>query len=116
TYPVTSIEDGVELSTGQKYPPLRLKMYGPRATFALDGGRIQNVHYRTEERRGYEHTGELWSPGYFSVDVTKEVTATLVGSTESWELIRAVSLLDGIGRGHVRFRRCSAWSVYEQPH
>ncbi|MBV9926285.1 MAG: glycogen debranching enzyme family protein [Acidobacteria bacterium] len=90
-FTVTSIEDRLELSTGQKYPPLRLKIYGLSATFALDGGKIQDVHYRTEARRGYEHTGALWSPGYFSVDVTKDVTATLVGSTESWELIRALS-------------------------
>jgi predicted glycogen debranching enzyme len=61
TYTVTSTEDRLELSTGHKYPPLRLKIYGLRATFALDGGRLQNVHYRTEERRGYDHTGELWS-------------------------------------------------------
>jgi predicted glycogen debranching enzyme len=90
-YTVTSTEDRLEVSTGHKYPPLRLKIYGLRATFALDGGKLQDVHYRTEERRGYDHTGELWSPGYFSVDVTRDVSATLVGSTESWELIRALS-------------------------
>src|SRR5205085_6228763 len=53
--------------------------------------RLQNVYYRSEDRRGYAHVGEKWSRGYFSVDVTKETSATLVGSTESWELIRALS-------------------------
>ena len=90
-YTVTSIEDRLEVSTGHTYPPLRLKIHGERATFALDGGRLQNVYYRTEERRGYAHVGEMWSPGYFSVDVTNDTTATLVGSTESWELIRALT-------------------------
>jgi len=71
-YAVTSIEDRLEVSTGHRYPPLRLKIYGLRATFALDGGKLQDVHYRTEERRGYDHTGELWSPGYFSVDRSEE--------------------------------------------
>jgi predicted glycogen debranching enzyme len=107
-YTVTSIEDRLEVCTGQKYPALRLKIYGLRATFALDGGRLQNVHYRTEERRGYEHTGELWSPGYFSVDVTKDVTATLVGSTESWELIRALSPEDAQGAENERRERLLA--------
>ena len=102
-YTVTSTEDRLEVSTGHRYPPLRLKIHGLRATFALDGGKIQDVHYRTEERRGYDHTGELWSPGYFSVDVTKDATATLVGSTESWELIRALSPEDA--RGAERGRR-----------
>ncbi|HEX8150619.1 MAG TPA: amylo-alpha-1,6-glucosidase [Pyrinomonadaceae bacterium] len=107
-YAVTCIEDRLEVSTGHKYPPLRLKMYGLRATFALDGGELQNVHYRTEERRGYDHTGELWSPGYFSVDVTKDVAATLVGSTESWELIRALSPEDAQGAEHERRERLLA--------
>jgi predicted glycogen debranching enzyme len=107
-YAVTSIEDRLEVSTGHKYPPLRLKIYGLRATFALDGGKIQGVHYRTEERRGYDHTGELWSPGYFSVDVTKEVTATLVGSTESWELIRALAPEEAQAAEHERRERLLA--------
>jgi predicted glycogen debranching enzyme len=90
-YAITSIEDRIEVSTGHTYPPLRLSMHGGRAAFTLDGGRVENVFYRTEERRGYDHIGEMWSPGYFSVDVAKGAPATLVGSTESWELIRALS-------------------------
>ncbi|MET0624460.1 MAG: amylo-alpha-1,6-glucosidase [Pyrinomonadaceae bacterium] len=107
-YTVTSTEDRLEVSTGHKYPPLRLKIYGLRATFALDGGKLQNVHYRTEERRGYDHTGELWSPGYFSVDVTSDVSATLVGSTESWELIRALSPEEAQTAEHERRERLLA--------
>jgi predicted glycogen debranching enzyme len=107
-YTVTSTEDRLEVSTGSKYPPLRLKIFGPRATFALDGGELQNVFYRTEERRGYDHTGELWSPGYFSVDVSRDVSATLVGSTESWELIRALSPEDAQGAEHERRERLLA--------
>ncbi|HEX8722064.1 MAG TPA: amylo-alpha-1,6-glucosidase [Pyrinomonadaceae bacterium] len=107
-YAVTSVEDRLEVSTGQKYPPLRLKIYGQRATFALDGGRLQNVFYRAEERRGYDHLGELWSPGYFSVDVSREAGATLVGSTESWELIRALSPEEARGAEHERRERLLA--------
>jgi predicted glycogen debranching enzyme len=91
SYTVTSTEDRLEVSTGHRYPPLRLKIYGAGATFALDGGKFQDVHYRTEKQRGYDHAGELWSPGYFSVDVTRDAAATLVGSTESWESIRALT-------------------------
>src|SRR3569832_913372 len=83
-------------------------MYCLRATFALDGGKMQNVHYRTEERRGYDFTGELWSPGYFSVDVTKDVTATLIGSTESWELLRALSPVEALGAENDRRERLLA--------
>lgn len=89
-YSVTSIEDRLEVSSGRTYPPLRLKIYGPRATFTLDGGKLTDVYYRVEAERGYDNTGELWSPGYFSVDVTMRTSATLVASTESWEVMTAL--------------------------
>ena len=107
-YTVTSTEERLEVSTGSRYPPLRLKIFGERATFALDGGRIRNVFYRTEERRGYDHTGELWSPGYFSVDVSRDASATLVGSTEGWEQIRALSPESARGAEHERRERLLA--------
>lgn len=90
TYTITSNEDRLEVSTGREIPPLNLKIYGLRATFTLDGGKFRNIYYRLEDRRGYPHTSELWSPGYFSVDLSKDVSATLVGSTESWETLRAL--------------------------
>ena len=89
-YTITAQEDRLEVGAAHTYPPLRLKIYGLRATFTLDGGELQNVLYRVEARRGYEHTGELWSPGYFSVDLTPDAEATLVGSTEDWETLRAL--------------------------
>jgi predicted glycogen debranching enzyme len=110
-YTVTSTEDRLEVSTGHRYPPLRLKIFGLRATFSLDGGKLQDVHYRTEERRGYDHTGELWSPGYFSVDVSRDVSATLIGSTESWELFRALSPEAAEGAEHERRARLLAAAV-----
>jgi predicted glycogen debranching enzyme len=109
-YTITAVEDRLELSTEHKFPPLRLKIFGLRATFALDGGNLSNIYYRTEARRGYEHVGELWSPGYFSVDVTTETSATLVGSTESWNTIRALSPEDARAAEHERRERllCAA--------
>jgi predicted glycogen debranching enzyme len=88
---ITSVEDRLELSAGHTYPPLRLKIYGLRATFALDGKKLERLLYRVEQRRGYDHVGALWSPGYFSVDLTNDVSATLVASTENWETVRALS-------------------------
>jgi predicted glycogen debranching enzyme len=107
-YTITAIEDRLELCTGHAYPPLRLKLYGQRATFALDGGNMQNVYYRSEERRGYAHVGELWSPGYFSVDVSKETSATLVGSTETWETLRALLPEEAQAAEHERRERLLA--------
>jgi predicted glycogen debranching enzyme len=89
-YTITAIEDRLELSTTRGYPPLRLKIYGRRATFALDSGKLDNVHYRAEAQRGYADVGELWSPGYWSVDLTADTSTTLVASTEGWDTIGAL--------------------------
>jgi len=102
---VTAVADRLELSAGHTYPPLRFKIYGPRATFALDGRKLERLLYRIEERRGYDHTGELWSPGYFSVDLSKDVSATLVASTENWETVRALSPEDAREAERERRRR-----------
>ena len=45
------------------YPPLRLKVYGRRATFALDSGKLDNVHYRVEAQRGYDRRRRAVEPG-----------------------------------------------------
>ena len=103
-YTVTATGDRLELSAAHTYPPLRLRAYGARSSFTLDGGELQNIFYRVEARRGYEHTGELWSPGYFSVDLTSEEDATLVGSTEAWETVRALAPEDAFAAEHRRRR------------
>jgi predicted glycogen debranching enzyme len=89
-YTITAVEDRLELSTTRGYPPLRLKIYGRRATFALDSGKLDDVHYRAEAQRGYADVGELWSPGYWSVDLTADTSTTLVASTEGWDTIGAL--------------------------
>ena len=101
-YTTTAVEDRLAFSTPNGYPPLRMKMYGVRATFALDGT-MTDVHYRAEAERGYADIGELWSPGYFSVDVSREMPATLVASTENWDVIGA--LLPGAAQAAEHARR-----------
>jgi predicted glycogen debranching enzyme len=90
-YIITAIDDRLEISTARPHPPLRLKLYGLHATFALDGHEIRGVHYLAEAERGYADVGELWTPGYFSVNVTAETSATLVASTESWDVLGALA-------------------------
>lgn len=89
SYTTTAVADRLTFSTSEGYPPLRMKMYGARVTFALNGTTI-DIHYRAEAERGYVDIGELWSPGYFSVDLNREMGATLVASTEDWDVIGAL--------------------------
>lgn len=90
-YVLTAVEDRYQLSCGTKLPPLRLVMRGRRATFTLEGKEIPSVYYRDEAHRGYESTGDLWSPGYFAVDLQRGEDATLIASTEKWEALGALT-------------------------
>ncbi len=87
---LTAVDGRYEISDGSALPPLRLMLHGPRAALTLEAKRSPLILYRVEASRGYESTGELWSPGYFRIDLAKGQTATLVASTESWETIQAL--------------------------
>ena len=102
SYTTTAVADRLTFSTSEGYPPLRMKMHGARASFALDGT-TTDVHYRAEAERGYADIGVLWSPGYFSVDLNREMRATLVASTEDWDVIGA--LLPELAEAAERERR-----------
>jgi len=90
-YAITAVANRLEIHPARDHPPLRLAVHGGRASFALDGGSVLAVRYRDEAERGYAETGELWSPGYVSVDLTRDAGACLVASTEAWDTIGALS-------------------------
>ena len=89
-YTLTAVNDLCELSAGQDLPHLRLLLFGENRAFTIEGKRLREVLYRIEESRGYDSSGELWTPGYFRVDLSRSSSATLVASTESWETIQAL--------------------------
>jgi predicted glycogen debranching enzyme len=90
TYRVTAFGCRYELAVNPPLPPLRFYLHGRNAAFTLDGKELDNVLYRIEASRGYESHGTLWSPGYFRVDLDQDQDATLVASTESWEMVMAL--------------------------
>jgi predicted glycogen debranching enzyme len=94
-YRLAAAEDQYEIST-EGYPPLRLTLRGPDAAFTLDRASSAKLNYEVEESRGYEHTGDLWSPGYFRLRLETGDEASLVASTETWETLRALEPPDAI--------------------
>jgi predicted glycogen debranching enzyme len=80
-----------ELLPPSPLPPLRLFLHGERPAFTIDGDELRDVLYRVEESRGYDARGDLWSPGYFRVDLAEGQDAALVASTEAWETILSLS-------------------------
>jgi predicted glycogen debranching enzyme len=90
-YTLTAVNDLCELSAGPELPQLRMVLHGQNCAFTIEGKKMREVLYRIEEARGYDAAGEMWTPGYFRVDVSRDSSATLVASTESWDLIQALS-------------------------
>jgi predicted glycogen debranching enzyme len=90
-YALTILDNRYELSHRPDRPKLRLFLYGQDANFTVDGKKIEEILYRIEESRGYEARGNLWSPGYFHIPLYQGGSTTLVASTESWDVIFALT-------------------------
>jgi predicted glycogen debranching enzyme len=91
SYTLTVGQDRYEVSAGTDLPPLRLILDGQNAALTVDRIRIEQVTYRIEGLRGYPAQGDLWSPGFFHVDLRKDSDATLIVSSEPWENMRALT-------------------------
>jgi predicted glycogen debranching enzyme len=71
----------------------------------VEGKNLPDILYRVEESRGYDSRGDLWSPGYFRADLSRGHEVTLLASTESWELIRALTPDQALAAEHERRQR-----------
>jgi predicted glycogen debranching enzyme len=91
SFPFTASENRYELSAGPDLPTMRMTLHGQRAAFTYEPQKLTQLLYRLEESRGYDSKGDLWSPGYFRVDLAQGQDASLVASTETWETIEAIS-------------------------
>ena len=108
---VTATEGRYEIAAGSSLPPLRFALYADSAAFTMDERTVPQVMYRVEAGRGYESVGELWSPGYFRLDLTADHAATLVASVESWQTLRALEPAAAWEAEHERRRRLIAAAV-----
>jgi predicted glycogen debranching enzyme len=76
--------------TGSPLPPLRIKLSAKDTAFVLKSTRIDNVLYPVEESRGYQAHGDLWSPGYYRLNLRTGDRASLIASTETFETMRVL--------------------------
>jgi predicted glycogen debranching enzyme len=91
-YKLAAVEGRYEITSVRgRLPPLRMKLCDCESAFTIAAANIHQVIYRIEQSRGYAHEGNLWSPGYFHVDLREHNRATLVGSTEKWEIIEVLA-------------------------
>jgi predicted glycogen debranching enzyme len=90
-YPLTRLGDHYEVRAPEPYPPLRLRLLGQDSAFMSEPRILENLYFRVEDRRGYDSGGRLWSPGTFRVELSSDRPATLVASTEPWEVVDALT-------------------------
>lgn len=90
-YPLTRMGDRYELRAPDPYPPLRIRFIGQDSIFVSAPQALENMYYRLEDRRGYDSGGHLWSPGGFQVNLSFDRPATLIASTEPWEIMDALT-------------------------
>ncbi len=55
--------------------------------FVADEVTSEGVSYRVDRDRGSEHIQDLFSPGYFTVDLSDGQRVALVASVEPWDLL-----------------------------
>ena len=104
-YGVQALGDRFEIHPGGDLPPLRLFLYGREKAFTVIPEMLTDVTYALEQHRGYECCGDLWTPGYFRMELAPDAAGTLVASTESWETIGALNPDDLLHAEHRRRRR-----------
>jgi predicted glycogen debranching enzyme len=94
------IPDGYQLTTEEGHyvvwapgpqPPLRMQVLGRDPSLRLHEERLSEMLYRLEESRGYEFTGALWSPGCITVSLAPSETVAFIASTESLEVMSALT-------------------------
>ncbi len=104
-YTFTVQDHHYELQPSNNLPALRLTLLGKEGAVAIDPQRIRHVIYRLEQSRGYIWCGDLWSPGYFTIEVSASHDATLVASTETWDIMSALDPRQAWDAEHDRKRR-----------
>jgi predicted glycogen debranching enzyme len=102
-YRFTSVEHGFELYVDE-VPPLKFLWQGNDNSFRMEDTQITNLRYWIEQSRGYDWQGNLWSPGFFSADLTS-APASLILSTEEWDQALALTPAEAFAAEIERRRR-----------
>jgi predicted glycogen debranching enzyme len=89
-------------------PSLRFFIYGQGTEFTIDRKKIEKISYAAEAVRGYEAAGDLWTPGYFVVNLAMGGAVTLVASTEPWDIVQALRPADALNSERERRTRLLA--------
>jgi predicted glycogen debranching enzyme len=103
-YPLTCYGNRIEIVAPSPLPSLRLHFTGRQTSFVLQPLQVPDLVYSTEESRGYESRGNLFSPGRFRAELEQGESVTMFASTEQWDTLLTMST-DETGATEVERRR-----------
>jgi len=101
-YIMTVADEGYEVSAADTNCPTLRMTCSPAVPFTADRKIIRDILFRTEQTRGYESQGAMWSPGYFRFDIEPGEQLTFVASTETWDVQQSLAPRDAEGAEHGR--------------
>jgi predicted glycogen debranching enzyme len=91
-YKLSAVNSRYEIAPARPgFPTLRMTLSGGKTEFTIAPANLNQIVYRIEQSRGYEFQGDLWSPGFFRMDLDANQTATLIASTEKWEIVEVLT-------------------------
>jgi len=90
-YVLTITDDLYEICAQETNCPALRMFCVPAKAFTADRKIINDILFRTEETRGYESQGSMWSPGYFRLDLKPGEKITFIATTEKWEIENALT-------------------------
>jgi predicted glycogen debranching enzyme len=92
----------IEVDESPEYPTLRIAMIGGAAEFAEQPMMVDQVLYRIERSRGYEHEGPLWTPGVMHIGLRPGEDAGIIASVEPWDVVHAMTFAEVLEADHSR--------------
>jgi predicted glycogen debranching enzyme len=87
SFSMTILGGRYEILLPEGAPTLKLCMRPRTGVFVADEAISEGVSYRVDRDRGSEHIQDLFSPGYFTVDLSNGQRVAFVASVEPWELL-----------------------------
>jgi predicted glycogen debranching enzyme len=76
-----------ELRSTDSELALRFGLRPANGVFVCDEAESRGVLYRVERARGYDHSENVFSPGYFAVDLARDAPISFVATTQGWEAL-----------------------------
>ena len=103
-YEISISENRYEVRASDDLPTLRLMTFDGEPSFTHKVETRHEIFYLRESERGYASRGQLWSPGYFTLNLVTGKLSTLVASTEPWNIALALDPAGAVGAEEERRR------------